>query len=331
MLVLHSSLRQRFGYQVSYVLSKAEGNVDNNGFGAWLSGTELELAEHGADQRRRRADQLAPARVQGLRVRTTVPRIDVMLGWLHTFGLQRPSLTHRTRSSQPVPARACLPPRAGRCFLQPRGTRDGTTSSTSSICVPRRRSRSHGHRFGVYADVVNLFNTATVAHRRLGTRIPPSPERRRITKAPTGVQAARQVTFGGRWMFWTQNPDWTTNCSGSSPRAREFALLRLQRPLLPSRVASSARPSATSRCGVAAPALPVVGVRQHVVAERQRTPSAAPAPAPSAPACSASSQVAAPESRYALARKMCPSAKRGLLSIDCLRAPIWPSRSPTCS
>ena len=39
MLVLNSSMRNRLGYQVSYVLSKAEGNVDNNSGTAWLSGT----------------------------------------------------------------------------------------------------------------------------------------------------------------------------------------------------------------------------------------------------------------------------------------------------
>ena len=36
MLVLSNSLRgSELGYQVSYVLSKAEGNVDNTGFGDW--------------------------------------------------------------------------------------------------------------------------------------------------------------------------------------------------------------------------------------------------------------------------------------------------------
>ena len=39
MLVLSNSLRGRLGYQFSYVLSKAEGNVDNSGFGAYLSGS----------------------------------------------------------------------------------------------------------------------------------------------------------------------------------------------------------------------------------------------------------------------------------------------------
>ena len=39
MLVLTNSLRGRFGYQFSYVLSKAEGNVDNSGSGAYFSGS----------------------------------------------------------------------------------------------------------------------------------------------------------------------------------------------------------------------------------------------------------------------------------------------------
>ena len=40
MLYMTSSLKRRFGYQVSYVLAKAEGNVDNTGFGNWLGGTQ---------------------------------------------------------------------------------------------------------------------------------------------------------------------------------------------------------------------------------------------------------------------------------------------------
>src|SRR5262249_47620170 len=39
MLVLNNSFRTNFGYQVSYVLSKAEGTVDNTGSAAWLAGT----------------------------------------------------------------------------------------------------------------------------------------------------------------------------------------------------------------------------------------------------------------------------------------------------
>ena len=40
MVLFDSSFKRRIGYQLSYVLSKAEGNIDNTGFGAWLGGTQ---------------------------------------------------------------------------------------------------------------------------------------------------------------------------------------------------------------------------------------------------------------------------------------------------
>ena len=68
MLLLNSSLKKRFGYQLSYVLSKATGNVDNTGFGSLACGYGLEFAEHGDHQRGRGADQLTSARGQGVRL-----------------------------------------------------------------------------------------------------------------------------------------------------------------------------------------------------------------------------------------------------------------------
>ena len=38
MLLLNRPLRNRWGFQGSYVYSKAEGNMDNSGFGNWLGG-----------------------------------------------------------------------------------------------------------------------------------------------------------------------------------------------------------------------------------------------------------------------------------------------------
>ena len=67
MLLLEQLAEATLGYQISYVLSKAEGNVDNTGFGNWLQGTHLELSEHRAHQHVRRADELAASRDQGVR------------------------------------------------------------------------------------------------------------------------------------------------------------------------------------------------------------------------------------------------------------------------
>ena len=79
MLLLSSSFRNRFGYQLSYVLSKAEGNVNNSGFGAWLSGTTWNspntalINTYGELTNSRRHEIKAYVSYE-------VPRIDVMRG-----------------------------------------------------------------------------------------------------------------------------------------------------------------------------------------------------------------------------------------------------------
>jgi hypothetical protein len=53
----------------------------------------------------------------------------------------------------------------------------------------------------VYADMVNMFNTASVTTRQ--ARYPSTTISGATVayQAPTAVQGARQITFGGRWMF----------------------------------------------------------------------------------------------------------------------------------
>ena len=97
----------------------------------------LELAEHRAHQRRRRADELAPARVQGVRLVSGAAHRRPARRQL--LRLQRPAL-HAVHAADQQPAESAVDrPAAG----LPRAARhaNATTSSTSSICARRRRSR----------------------------------------------------------------------------------------------------------------------------------------------------------------------------------------------
>jgi len=57
------------------------------------------------------------------------------------------------------------------------------------------------HRFGVFADIVNLFNSSGITSRQ--TRYPSTSigGNTVLYQAPTGVQGAVQTTFGARWSF----------------------------------------------------------------------------------------------------------------------------------
>ena len=53
------------------------------------------------------------------------------------------------------------------------------------------------NRFGVFADLTNAFNQASVT--AIQNRYPSSGGV--AYGATTGLQSARQVTFGARWVF----------------------------------------------------------------------------------------------------------------------------------
>ena len=198
MLLLNSSLKKRLGFQVSYVLSKAEGNVDNSGQSAWLAGSVWNtpntaiINSFGELTNSRRHEVKAD-------VAYTIPKIDVLLGGVYTGLSGRPYTPYFqfSASSLNLPS---TPSSRRQIFLEPRGTEKNDFSHNVDLRA-EKAFRVEGHRFGVYADIVNLFNTASVTSRQArypSTTISGSTV---AYKAPTAVQGARQVTLGGRWMF----------------------------------------------------------------------------------------------------------------------------------
>ncbi len=196
MFVLSSSLRNRFGYQVSYVLSKAEGNVDNTGGGAYLGNTTWNspntaiINSFGELTNSRRHELKAYVSYQ-------VPRVDVLLGMTYFAMSGRPF----TPFQQYNASQLNLPLASRRqIFLEPRGSRRNDSFSQVDLRA-EKAFRFEGNRFGVFADVLNLFNTDTVLTRQ--ARVPSTTISGNTVNflAPTALQPARQVTFGARWMF----------------------------------------------------------------------------------------------------------------------------------
>jgi Carboxypeptidase regulatory-like domain len=196
MLLLSSSLKNRLGYQLSYVLAKAEGTVDNTGFGAWLGGTSWNSPNTAITN----ADgELTNSRRHEIKayVSYQIPRADVMLAGIYTGESGRPY----TPFGQFSLSQLNLPSAARRqIFLEPRGSERNDFFNQVDLRA-EKAFRYAGQRFGVFTDITNLFNTATATTRQ--ARVPSTTISGHtvLYQAPTVVQAARQVTFGGRWTF----------------------------------------------------------------------------------------------------------------------------------
>jgi hypothetical protein len=196
MLVLSNSQRNRFGYQLSYVLSKAEGNVDNSGFGAWLNGVTWDSPNTAIINT---FGELTNSRRHEIKAYFTyrVPNIDVMLGGNYTGLSGQPWTPYQ----QFTAGQLNLPASARRqIFVEPRGTERYDFIHQVDLRAEKPFT-VQGHRFGVYLDMVNLFNSAAVEGRQ---RRVPDTTINGVTvlyKAPTLLQAARQLTFGARWGF----------------------------------------------------------------------------------------------------------------------------------
>ncbi len=196
MLTLSSSLRNQFGYQVSYVLSKAEGNVDNSGFGPYLQGTTWNspntaiINNFGELTNSRRHEikalRVLPGASSGRAAGHDLYRAErqavyavpaVQCGSAQSAGIGTPADSARARGSRSNDFFNQVDLRAEKAF------------------------RFEGNRFGIYADFVNLFNTDTVLTRQ--ARVPSTTISGETVNflAPLTVQGARQVTFGARWSF----------------------------------------------------------------------------------------------------------------------------------
>lgn len=192
MLLLSNSLRGRYGFQLSYVLSKAEGNVNNSGFGNWLGGTAWNSPNTALINA---YGELTYSRRHELKAYFTylVPRVDLMIGGNYTGYSGTPYAPYWQYGSSDLN----LPLQSRRqIFLQPRGSERNDFFHQVDLRL-EKVFLVQPHRLGVYADLINVFNTGTVT-----TRLTRFPNSAGVNyRAPTGIQDARQITFGARWIF----------------------------------------------------------------------------------------------------------------------------------
>jgi hypothetical protein len=192
MLLMNSSFKKRYGFQISYVLSKAEGTVDNSGFGNWLGGTFWDspntalINSYGELTNSRRHEFKADVSYE-------IPKVAVFLGLSFTGYSGTPYTPYQQYSSSQLG----LPGTSRRqIYLEPRGSERNDFYRTFDLRA-EKAFRFEGQRFGVYMDVTNLFNNGIVTSRQ--TRYPSSAGIQ--YQSPTAIQTARQAAFGARWTF----------------------------------------------------------------------------------------------------------------------------------
>jgi hypothetical protein len=197
MLVLTRSLRQRLGFQVSYVLSKAEGNANNSGWSAYLYGTSWNSPNTALINT---FGELTNSRRHEIKAYLSyrIPKVEVMVSPAYTATSGRPYAPYGQYSA----GQLNLPLASRRqIYLAPRGSARNEFYNEVDLRAEKYFQVSGGHRFGVYVDILNLFNTASITS--VNTRYPSTNigGDTVLYGAPTGVQSARQATFGGRWSF----------------------------------------------------------------------------------------------------------------------------------
>ncbi|MEW5981995.1 MAG: carboxypeptidase regulatory-like domain-containing protein [Acidobacteriota bacterium] len=195
MLLLSRQLKNRWAFQASYVLAKAEGTVDNSGFGNWLGSFNWNFGSWRSPNSAliNNYGELTHSRRHEFKIYMTyqIPKIEVMLSGQY-FGMSGTPYA----AYAPVSRSTLNLPSTPNILMEPRGSRRNDFYNDFDLRAEKVFQVS-GHRFGVYADVTNLFNTASVTGRQ--ARYPSSAGVQ--FGNPTAVQGGRQATFGARWSF----------------------------------------------------------------------------------------------------------------------------------
>jgi hypothetical protein len=200
MLVFQKTYTNRWQAQVSYVYSQARGTINND-------------TADNANTRQFETPNRAILNVDGTLTfdrphefkaygTYMIPGIETSanLSYRAVSGFAYTPFQRLTASQTGYPFTGST---GGRnVFLEPRGNRRNPTQNI--VDVRFEKVFTYGvHRFGLYADVANLFNTGTVTETQ--ARVPsvaisgyPDPV---LFGAPSALVDGRQVTLGARWSF----------------------------------------------------------------------------------------------------------------------------------
>jgi hypothetical protein len=198
MAVLNKRYTDRWQAQVSYVFAKTKGNVDNS------SSAQTE-------SRQFETPNLALVNAEGPGSNTPthefkvlgsyqIPVIETSVSgyFVSTSGLPYGHI-QQFGSSVVGPG----PSSSRRVYIEPRGAYHLPTLTQLDLRL-EKNFNTGANRFGIYADLANLFNSGTVTN--VVTRATSVTLRDGTTHplpfgTPSGVQSPRQIRIGARWSF----------------------------------------------------------------------------------------------------------------------------------
>lgn len=199
LLSLNRRYRNRWQANVSYVLSKAEGTVDNTFGGNVGNSRQFETPTRALVNVN---GLLTNDRRHELKVYATyqIPRIELGVnGILRSVSGRNYTLFQRFGTSLldfPQASSAREP------LLEPRGSRHFPAETLVDLRLDKQFRITERDRLSFYVDIENLFNKSTVTAVQLR-----APSRTIVgigaiaADAPTAIFNPRQVTLGGRWAF----------------------------------------------------------------------------------------------------------------------------------
>jgi hypothetical protein len=206
MFVASKRFTNRWQAQLSYVLSKAQGFVDNTSEGAFGNNSST---SGGGGATQFENPNVSLVNSQGELTNSRRHEVKAMLGIQIPvvevgFNAYFRSLSGRpyTPFQQFGSSQINFITAGRRVLLEPRGSRRRERENILDLRLEKLFKFGAGkNRFAVYADVTNVFNEGTVTG--VQVRVPELVIGNETVsfESPTGVIAPRQATFGARWSF----------------------------------------------------------------------------------------------------------------------------------
>ncbi len=201
LFVLDKRLSNRWLARLSYVLSKAEGSVDNTGFNSYGSSNQYETPTLAlvnnfgrlSNDVRHEVKLMASYQVPKLELLVSTYFRSISAGYFAAFErFGRSAINYPTSTLGRQP------------FIEQRGSRPYETRKLIDLRFEKVFKVNNGHdRISVYGDVSNVLNADTIT--TVNARWPEvgiagfdDPIQ---FGAPTGLTAPRRVTLGARWQF----------------------------------------------------------------------------------------------------------------------------------